>query len=554
MSQAAHSGVSRDRSLLDDRDRVAHGGERVVAFSRWFGSVVLAGLLAHGAWVFVARAGATLRSPWSGDYGEGCTLALAELLAERGNYFPDLTDYPFFVANYPPAFLSLVALAQKALGPSLFVPRLIAFVATLGILAVLFDTLSFMLGARVPALAFTVLFVMPWFVTTWAALARVDTTAILLSLAGLSIVLRQGPGAGDWPALPVFWLAFFTKQSALLAPAAVLLELGLARDRRFPRVLAAYALPLVALFGLLVLATHGGAWRHLVVYTAASSYEWGRMGESGVQLAVIGGPLLLLVWAGEALEPAAFRKRTGRILLLYFGLNLAGFATIAKAGAAQNCFIEPWLATVLLAAWAFRCLRQGRPWLRLAWPAWLAVAAATAHFAYPSLDRLPHELRHPENARAFVALDRLIRETPGPVLSENLSLLVLARRRVFLEPFGVTQLVQRDLLRPDRLVQDCEAGLFPLVVVERRMWDVPGFGECIERRYEPLGAFGRFLALHPRPGAWAGDGPPGRSIERPEPGAAQAVVDARQAPAKRRTISPAGSIRSIPATLLPACQ
>lgn len=493
---------------------MAHGGERVVAFSRRFGSVVLAGLLAHGAWVFVARAGATLRSPWSGDYGEGCTLAMAQLLAQRGDYFPDLVDYPFLVANYPPLFLSLVALAQKVLGPSLLVPRFLALVATLGILAVLFDTLRFLLGARTPALAFTVLFVMPWFVTTWAALARVDTTAILLSLTGLSIVLRRGPGLAAWPALPVFWLAFFTKQNALLAPAAVLLDLALARDRRFGRVLAAYALPLVTLFSLLVLATHGGAWRHLVVYTAATTYEWGRMGESYLQLAVIGGPLLLLAWAGEALAPAAFRKRPGRILLLYFWLNLAGFATIAKAGAAQNYFIEPWLATVLLAAWALRCLRQGGSWLQPAWPAWLAVAAATANYAYPSLDRLPHELKHPENARAFMALDRLVRETPGPVLSENLSLLVLARRRVLLEPFGVRQLTEGGRFRPDRLVRDCEAGVFPLVVVEYRMWEIPGFGECLQRRYEPVADLGRFLALRPRPAAWAGSASPHPGIER----------------------------------------
>ena len=138
------------------------------------------------------------------------------------------------------------------------------------------------------------------------------------------------------------------------------------------------------------------------------------------------------------------------------------------------------------------------------------MAAATAHCAYPSLDRLPHELHHPENARAFVALDRLIRDTPGPVLSENLSLLVLARRRVLLEPFGVTQLAQNGLLRPDWLVRDCEAGLFPLVVVERRMWDVPGLGECLERRYEPLEALGPFLALRPRSVAWAANAPPHR--------------------------------------------
>jgi hypothetical protein len=463
------------------------------------GVVILAVVLAHGTWSFARQAVATLSSPWSRDYGEGCTLAMAQLLAERGNYFPDLADYPFLVANYPPVFVSLVALGQKVLGPSLFFPRLLAFLATLGLLAVLFATLRFVLEAVAPALAFTFLFVMPWFVTTWDALARVDTTAILLSLAGLSIVLRRGTGRGAWPALPLFWLAFFTKQNAILAPVAVLVHLAYERDRRFFRALAAYAVPLGALFGLLAAATRGGAWRHLVVYTAAASYEWGRMGESYLQLAVVAGGLLLLLATGLAVAPVAIRDGGGRILLLYFGLNVVAFATIAKAGAAQNYFLEPWLATVLLGAWALRCLQKRLPRLRTLWPAVLAGAAALANYSYPSLDRLPQALRHPENAEEFLALARLVHETPGPVLSENLSFLVLDRRPVLLEPFGVQLIAERGLFRPDRLVRDCEAGRFPLIVGEHRMWEIPGFGECLEQRYEPVADFGPYQALRPRP-------------------------------------------------------
>ncbi len=211
---------------------------------------------------------------------------MAQLLTERGNYFPDLDDYPFLVANYPPVFISLVALTQKVLGPSLVGPRLMALVATLGLLAVLFDTLRFMLGARAPALAFTVLFVMPWFVTTWAALARVDTTAILLSLAGLSSRAAPGPGRSrSWPALPLFWLAFFTKQNALVAPAAVLLDLG-RRSGQAPRARAGRRTRCRSsrCSACWYSRRAAAAWRHLVVYTAASSYEWGRMAESYVQL------------------------------------------------------------------------------------------------------------------------------------------------------------------------------------------------------------------------------------------------------------------------------
>jgi hypothetical protein len=466
---------------------------------RRFAAIALAALLAHGTWVFALKSSGILRSPWSRDYGEGCTLAMAQLLAARGNYFPDLTDYPFLVSNYPPVYVALVALGQVVLGPSLLFPRLLALLSLLGLLAVLFVTLRRLLVAWGPAVALTLIFVMPWFVTTWAALARVDATAILLSLAGLAIVLHRGPVAKAWPALPLFWLAFFTKQNALVAPAAVLLHLGLGRDRRlFARALLGYALPLVALFGLLVLATRGGAWNHLVLYTAAAPYEWGRLGESYGRMAVVAAPLLALVAGGLLAAPAAFREGPGRILLLYFGLNALAFATIAKGGAAQNYFWEPWLATVLLAAWALRSLRERAAWVRTLWPALLAVAAAVASYAYPSLQRLPHALRRPENAEEFVALTRLVHEARGPVLSENLSVLVLDRRPVLLEPFGIQLIAERGLFDTGRLVRDCESSRFALVVTERRMEEVPGLGDCLERSYEPAADLGPYRALRPR--------------------------------------------------------
>jgi hypothetical protein len=145
---------------------------------------------------------------------------------------------------------------------------------------------------------------MPWFVTTWAALARVDTLAIFFSLASLAVVARRGVTREAWPAPPLSWLASFTKHNALLAPAAVLLDLAAERDRRLARVLAAWALPLAALFAALVVATRGGAWRHLVTWTALADCEWDRMGTAYFQFAVLAAPALVvaaLLTAREAL-------------------------------------------------------------------------------------------------------------------------------------------------------------------------------------------------------------------------------------------------------------
>ncbi len=462
-------------------------------------ALLLGLVLAHGVWSFALHAFLILRSPWSRDYGEGCVLAMAQLLAEKGNYFVHLRDYPFLVANYPPVFIGLTALAGIAFGPSLLAPRLLSLLATLGLLAVLYGLLRRLAGERWSAAGLTVLFVAPWFVTTWAALGRVDMLALLFSITGLAVVERHGATRRAWPALPLFWLAFFTKQTTLAAPVTVLVDLALARERRLLRALLAWALPLGAMLGALVLGTQGEAWRHLVPYTAAASYEWERMAESYVQLGVIAGPLLALIVAGVVASPAAFREGPGRLFLLYLLLKLVAFATIAKEGAAQNYFIEPWLAALPVAAIASRALRERgerpRAWSLAA----LLLAATVARYAYPANDRLPRAISHPDRAREFAELTRLVRETPGPILSENLAVLVVNGRRVLLEPFGIRLLAEQGLFDPSVLVRDCEARRFPLVVVEDRTEDIPGFGDCLATQYEPFEELGPYRALRPRP-------------------------------------------------------
>jgi len=465
---------------------------------RRLAAALLAAVLAHGAWTFVLHAAGPLRSPWSRDYGEGTVLDMAQRLAAGRSYFVSLEDYPYLLGNYPPVFVGLTALAQRALGPTLWAPRLLAFLSTLGALLVVFLVLSRLLASRRQALAFTALGVLPWFVTTWAALARVDTLAIFLSLAALAVVVRRGVTAAAWPALPLGWLAFFTKHNALLAPAAVLLDLAVSRDRRLPRVLVWWAVPLAVMFAGLVAVTGGGAWQHLVTWTAIADYEWDRMAEAYRQFAVLASPLLLLIAAALVAARSAVLAYPGRLLLLYFAVNVAALSTIAKAGAAQNYFIEPWLATVLAAAVALRALGQRFPAVGGWWPAVLLAAAAVANYAYPSLDRMPAALRRPENAEELVALTRLVRETPGPVLSENMAVLVLEGRPVLLDAWGMEMLARRGVFRPGRLVQDCEAGRFPLVVVEYRMPEIPGFGDCLDRRYEPVADLGPYHALRPR--------------------------------------------------------
>ena len=98
----------------------------------------LAGVLVHSAARFALKAWLYLRSPYSRDYGEGCILAMVQLLDERGTYFMDLHGYPYVHLNYPPVFPVLVWPLYRWLGPTLWVPRLVSVLATLGVVAAVY--------------------------------------------------------------------------------------------------------------------------------------------------------------------------------------------------------------------------------------------------------------------------------------------------------------------------------------------------------------------------------------------------------------------------------
>jgi hypothetical protein len=255
-------------------------------------------------------------------------------------------------------------------------------------------------------------------------------------------------------------------------------------------------------------ATRGQAWLHLFPYAAAADYELDRMAGSFASFLGLGGPLVALVLAGLVLRPRTLLRGPNLPLALYWLLSLAGLATIAKEGAAQNYFIEPYVATLLLAGVALDALVEGRASARLVWPAAVFLAAAAVVFASHGWNRLPQAIRAPERARAFIALDETVRATEGPILSENMSVLVVNERRVWVDPWAVMLLQKDGLWDPGTLVGDCRRGMFALVVTEWRLREIPGVSECLDEAYEPWQDLGPYQLFRPRPKAGPRDGLP----------------------------------------------
>jgi hypothetical protein len=460
---------------------------RAILLLAWAVMGLELGQLGHAAWLY-------LRSPYSRDYGEGCVLSLTQLLVERGNYFLPLEGRPLVHGIYPPVFLVLLWPFQALLGPTLLVPRLLSVVCT--VLAVVAAALLLRGhgASRTLAVSFALLLPIPWFVQSWAPLARVDMLALLLSMAGLLVEQRTRAREGvlRYASFPLFWLAFFTKQSALLAPAAVALGWLAGREwGRLRRDLPVLALPPLLAFAVLAAATGGQAWLHLGPYTAAADYDLELMLRSMRSFAVLSLPAIGVGLLGLALA------RLPAVPAAWWALGLGSLVTLAKAGAAQNYMIEPWAATVVLAGISAQRLRDLAPPLERAWPALLLPAALGAALAGQDLARLPLPIRDPAKAYEFAELDRLVREAPGPVLSENLSALVLNGKPVEAEPFALLLLHRKGLWDPRPLVEDCRAARFALVVDEHRLREIPGLARCLDEVYLKFGTLGPYDVYRP---------------------------------------------------------
>jgi hypothetical protein len=205
------------------------------------------------------------------------------------------------------------------------------------------------------------------------------------------------------------------------------------------------------------------------------------VGEAYGAVAAASWPLLAVVVIALARRPRAGPRGPALAVLVYWALAMAALLTFAKEGAVQNYYVEPWLATVLAAAAVLPAITGPRAAaLRLAA---LLLAASVAHYTSNWAHLLPRAISNPQADAGFRRLWQVAAETPGPILSENLAALVLNRRPVLVEPFGLLTLSRAGLLRKGPIVRDCESGAFEVVIVEGLLEGVPVLGECLKEHY-----------------------------------------------------------------------
>jgi len=314
-----------------------------------------------GAYLFVVWH--TLPYPYLLDWLEGGTVdAVARVAAGLPLYVEPSVDYVAF--NYPPLYYKAAALVARFTGPGLLAPRLTSLLASLAIAALVWRFIRREGGSRAIAGIGVALFLAAFEPTgQWYHLARLDSFFLLLLLAGFYL-LRFAPGAvGATAAGAALGLAFFAKQTALMATLPALAVLALADWRR--ALLAGVGFAAVAGAGVAILNAASSGWFGYFAFTvpAAGGNDWlatvsfwsRDIGRIVLPASLAAGVLLWLLWRRD-------RKAACFYAGMLAGMLLCGWLGRMHMGGWRNALMPPYTVLMLLLPLALdRVLRDGWP-------------------------------------------------------------------------------------------------------------------------------------------------------------------------------------------------
>ena len=412
--------------------------------------------------------------PFSLDYGEAPLVDQAMRLASGQNiYRADLSSPPYTISNYPPLYVSLLAIGVKLFGPAgaFFFGRAIsaisAWAAAIFLILIVYSQTRDRIAAYSAGL---VLLAFP-FVVYWSPLLRIDMLALALSLAGLCVLVWKPVTAQRLIGVALLLTAaIFTRQSyGLAAPFAAFVWLAVRDWRQALRLaLLVGGLGLV-LFLLLNTLTRGGFFFNIVTANVNEfrldllKFNWERLQDAAFLLICLAGISLILIPRWNPLWTLAVPYLIGATI---------SAATIGKIGSNVNYLMELCAALSLAAGVVIAWSRAHSHFHSLRAALLILLAFAVGNMVHTTLQDYTWDLRERRAARtALSELKALVAETPGAILAdEYMGMLTLDGRPLTIQPFEVTQLAWAGTWDQTPLLESIRDREFGAIILYDRPW------------------------------------------------------------------------------------
>jgi len=429
--------------------------------------VPTAAILFFLAWCFVS-----VRSDFSWDDADPEVLNQAWRLANGESIYHAIDSPPFTFAAYPPIYFALSALLMKFTGLSFLPAKLLSFLSALSIgwALVRLDHEWNKTGKGGIWTTFF-LFLIPAFLYN-STRSNVQFMAVAFSVWSLVFFLRN-----RWKETviisPLFAvLAFFTKQTQVALPLAMMIYLAL-RNRRWLIPYAA-TLTIAGLIPFLWLQKITNGYFFIdTVRLAGISYD---VFQIPPILILHAGPVFLFICIALLTSWKRFRDGTWEPIDYYLGCVLAiTLVSLGRIGAHGQYVLELLVATLL-----YLLRTTGLP----AIPGKEALVSIQIIFlsCYTPLFIFFQEglFDIPAN-NAATQIYPLLRGQSGPVLSQQGSFALFGRGEIFIQLFHFTALSRAGMWDQNLLLREIDAKTFSYVITEFPISQSISSGDAQER-------------------------------------------------------------------------
>jgi hypothetical protein len=407
--------------------------------------LLLVGLLVRGLLGGLTSL-AIFSHPFQLDESEGMIVAETMLLDKGTNIYAVPTPDLFVAAPYPPLFYLLGWPLQHLAGdaPTFKAGRAISIVATLlagvAIFGIVVAVTKQRLGGALAAAAWWSL----GLVTFWGGLVKPDMLALTFGLGGLWWLVARPPSQVWW-ALPFFWGAFYTKQTAIAAAVAAVGWLLFTRPKTGLVFGAAYASGVVIPTLLLNQMTDGGYFYHMFTVHDLPWSPERALGFAGQFLGTYGlllvpGMLAILVaallWLQARLrkQPQHIERDGALLLFFYLGMSLFAASGTGTLGGNHNHLLEWAAASCLGIGLVFDVVWCGpparRPPTRVSAAGVLVCLVMLAQvpllFGVPVWLKLEFGMLSQNQVEGMTNIVQYVTNNGGRAYSDNVGLLLLA--------------------------------------------------------------------------------------------------------------------------------
>jgi hypothetical protein len=313
------------------------------------------------------------------------------------------------------------------------------------------DKLVSLIAAMLPMTAITMI--------AWSFFIRVDLLGILFDLAGIYIFLKNKDSLKSLWAIPVFVLAFYTKQSMVAGVVTCIVYLLIHNWRRCLLFGGLFASIAGGIFLATVILTHGGYYREVYLYQrTVPAYQSPAL----ILATVLVGLVLYLPATIMAAAWWTGQKKWDLLRIFIIFTLIVNVSNLVHPGGNFNYLFQTIFAVCILVGMYLATINIEKDFnLVLASTIFIGILLLLALFNVMG-ESFPSAQYRTDYAQAV----SILKGADYPILTENAGMVLAAGDVPYYEPFVFTNLVALGYWSEAELLNDLNTKEIPYVVTE----------------------------------------------------------------------------------------